>query len=95
MFMLPDVPTVAESGYPDFDVVASYSVLAPAGTPAAIVTRLSTELAKIANQSEMRERFTTLGIEPLGSTPEQLTATMQSELARWTKLAQSLGLKQE
>jgi tripartite-type tricarboxylate transporter receptor subunit TctC len=95
MSMLPDVPTVAESGYPDFDVVASYSVLAPAGTPAAIVTRLSTELAKIANQSEMRERFTTLGIEPLGSTPEQLTATMQSELARWTKLAQSLGLKQE
>jgi len=95
MSMLPDVPTVAESGYPDFDVVASYSVLAPAGTPAAIVTRLSTELAKIANQSEMRERFVTLGIEPLGSTPEQLTATMQSELARWTKLAQSLGLKQE
>jgi tripartite-type tricarboxylate transporter receptor subunit TctC len=47
MSMLPDVPTVAESGYPDFDVVASYSVLAPAGTPAAIVTRLSTELAKI------------------------------------------------
>ena len=93
--MLPDVPTVAESGYPDFDVVASYSVLAPAGTPAAIVTRLNTELAKIANQSEMRERFATLGIEPLGSTPEQLTATMQSELARWTKLAQSLGLKQE
>ena len=95
MSMLPDVPTVAESGYPDFDVVASYSVLAPAGTSAAIVTRLSTELAKIANQSEMRERFTTLGIEPLGSTPEQVTATMQSELAMWTKLAQSLGLKQE
>jgi len=43
----------------------------------------------------MRERFVTLGIEPLGSAPEQLTATMQSELARWTKLAQSLGLKQE
>ncbi|MEO7726419.1 MAG: tripartite tricarboxylate transporter substrate binding protein, partial [Burkholderiales bacterium] len=68
--MLPDVPTVAESGYPDFNVVASYSVLAPAGTPAAIVTRLSTELAKIANQPEMRERLATLGIEPVGSTPE-------------------------
>lgn len=95
MSMLPDVPTVAESGYPDFNVVASYSVLAPAGTPAAIVSRLSTELAKIASQPEMRERLATLGIEPLGSTPEQLMATMQAELARWTKLAQSLGLKQE
>ena len=95
MSMLPDVPTVAESGYPDFNVVASYSVLAPAGTPAAIVSRLSIELAKIANQPEMRERLAALGIEPVGSTPEQLTATMQSELAKWTKLAQSLGLKQE
>ena len=93
MSTLPDVPTVAESGYPDYDVVASYSVLAPAGTPGAIVNKLSTELAKIANQREMRERFAALGIEPVGSTPEQLTATMQSELAKWTKLAQTLGLK--
>ena len=68
-------------------------MLAPAGTPAAIVSRLSNELAKIANQREMRERLAALGIEPVGSTPEQLTATMQSELARWTRLAQSLGLK--
>jgi tripartite-type tricarboxylate transporter receptor subunit TctC len=95
MSTLPDVPTVAESGYPDYDVVASYAVLAPAGTPAAIVSRLSTELAKIANQRELRERLAALGIEPVGSTPEQLTATMQSELARWTKLAQTLGLKQD
>ena len=93
--MLPDVPTVAESGYPDYDVVASYSVLAPAGTPAAIVSRLSTELAKITNQRDIREKLATLGIEPVGSTPEQLAATMQSELAKWTRLAQSLGLKQE
>ena len=93
--MLPDVPTVAESGYPDFNVVASYSVLAPAGTPPAIVSRLNTELVKIANHPEMRERLAALGIEPLGSTPEQLMATMQFELARWTKLAQGLGLKQE
>ena len=93
--MLPEVPTVAESGYPDFNVVASYSVLAPAGTPPAIVSRLNTELVKIANNPEMRERLAALGIEPLGSTPEQLMATMQYELARWTKLAQGLGLKQD
>lgn len=95
MSTLPDVPTVAESGYPDFDVVASYSVLAPAGTPAPIVARLAGELANIANQREIRERFAALGIEPVGNTPEQLAATMQAELAKWTKLAQNLGLKQE
>lgn len=95
MSTLPDVPTVAESGYPDFDVVASYSVLAPAGTPAPVVAKLSGEFAKIAGQREIREKLSVLGIEPLGSTPEQLTATMQSEIAKWTKLAQALGLKQE
>ena len=93
MSTLPDVPTIAESGYPGYDVVASYAVLAPAGTPPAIVARLSTELAKIANLREIRERFAALGVEPVGSTPEQLTAMMQSELARWSKLAQTLGLK--
>lgn len=92
---MPDVPTIAESGYPDFDVVASYSVLAPAGTPPAIVSRLSGEFAKIAGQRDIREKLAVLGIEPLGTTPEQLAATMQVEIAKWTKLAQQLGLKQE
>lgn len=90
---LPDVPTVAESGYPGYDVGASYAVLAPAGTPAAIVTRLSTELAKIVGLREVRDRLAVLGIEPVGSTPEQLTAYMQADLAKWIKLVQSIGLK--
>jgi tripartite-type tricarboxylate transporter receptor subunit TctC len=93
--MLPDVPTVAESGYPGFDVGASYSVLAPAGTPAAIVAKLHAELVRIANLPDIRERFTSLGIEPVGNTPEQLTAYMLADLAKWTKLVQSIGLKTE
>ena len=91
MSTLPDVPTLAESGYPGYDVNASYSVLAPAATPAPIVSRLSTELAKVAHASDIRERFATLGIEPVGSTPEQLGSFMQNELAKWSKLAKSLG----
>ena len=92
MSTLPDVPTVAESGYPGYDVNASYSVLAPAATPAAIVTRLSGELAKIANAPDIKERFLALGIEPVGSTPEQLGAFMTTELNKWTKLAKTIGL---
>jgi len=93
--MLPDVPTVAESGYPGFDVGASYSFLAPAGTPTPIIARLHTELVRIANLPDIRERFTSLGIEPVGNTPEQLTAYMLADLAKWTKLVQSIGLKTE
>ena len=91
MSTLPDVPTVAESGYPGYDVNATYSVLAPAATPASIVARLSAELAKIVRSSEIKERFATLGIEPVGGTPEQLGSFMQTELAKWTALAKSLG----
>ena len=89
--MLPDVPTVAEAGFPGFDVNASYSVLAPAATPASIVTRLSNELAKVAQSPDVRERFTALGLEPVGSTPEELRAFMQNELSKWSKLAKELG----
>jgi len=92
---LPDVPTVAESGYPGFDVGASYSFLAPAATPPTIITRLHGELVRIANLPDIRERFTSLGIEPVGNTPEQLAAYMQADLAKWTKLVQSIGLKTE
>jgi tripartite-type tricarboxylate transporter receptor subunit TctC len=91
MSTLPDVPTVAESGYPGYDVNASYSVLAPVATPAPIVTRLSTELAKVVQSPEIRERFAALGIEPVGSTPAELGSFMQTELSKWTKLATTLG----
>ncbi len=90
---LPEVPTVAESGYPGFEVGASYSVLAPAGTPAVIVGRLSSELARIAGLREIRERLTALGLEMVGGTPEHLTEFMKTDLAKWSKLVQSIGLK--
>ena len=90
---LPEVPTVAESGYPGYDVGALYAVLAPAGTPAAIVGRLSTELAKIVAVRDIRERLTGLGLETVGGTPEQLTAFMTADVDKWIKLVQKIGLK--
>lgn len=89
---LPDVPTVSEQAYPGFDVNASYSVLAPAKTPAAIVSRLSAEIAKVVKSDDVREKLLKLGVEPVGSTPEELRSFMQEELAKWSKLVKSLGL---
>ena len=90
---LPEVPTVAESGYPGFDVGALYAVLAPAGTPAAIVGRLSSELARIVAAGDIKERLNGLGLETVGSTPEHLTAFMTADVEKWIKLVQKIGLK--
>jgi tripartite-type tricarboxylate transporter receptor subunit TctC len=95
MSTLPDVPTVAEQAYPGFDVNASYSMLAPSGTPTAIVNRLSGAIAKAVALPDLREKLLALGVEPVGSTPEQLKAFMQSELVKWTELVQSLGLAEK
>ena len=90
---LPDVPTVAEAGYPGFEVGALYAVLAPAGTPAAIVGRLTTELARIVAARDIRERLNGLGLETVGGTPEQLTAFMTADVDKWMKLVHKIGLK--
>ncbi len=95
MSTMPDVPTVAEQGYPGYDVNASYSVLAPAATSPAIVTRLSTEIAKAVKVPDVREKLLNLGVEPVGSTPEELANFLQSELAKWTKLVNALGLAEK
>jgi tripartite-type tricarboxylate transporter receptor subunit TctC len=70
-----------------------YAVLAPAGTPAAIVGRLSNELAKIVGVRDIRDRLQGLGLETVGGAPEQLTEFMRADLVKWSKLVQSIGLK--
>ena len=90
---LPEVPTVAELGFPKFEVDAWYGVLAPRDTPAAIVNRLSTEIAKCVALPRIRESFLLLGIEPVGSTPEQFTVHLQNEIARWTPVIQRTGIR--
>ena len=89
---MPDLPTVGEtlSGY---ETVAWFGVLAPAGTPKDIVNRLSTEIAKIAQSPDMRERLAAMGAEPVGGTPEEFGAVMARDIAKWTALAKSVGIK--
>ncbi len=92
---LPDVPTVAELGYPDYELGAWYGVLAPARTPPAIVAQLSGELAKTVNAPDVRDKLLALGIEPVGSTPERFTEHLKSEIARWTPIIQKAGIRPE
>jgi len=92
---LPDVPTVAELGYPGYEVATWYGVLAPARLQVAIANQLSGEIAKVVSAPETRERLLALGIEPVGSTPEQFTAHLKVETARWTPVIHRAGLKIE
>src|SRR5687767_13751019 len=90
---LPDVPTVAEAGLRDFEVTTWYGVLAPAGTPKNVVTRLNTELVKIMHSPELKEKLAATGTEPLTSTPEEFAAYIQREIAKWGEVIRKAGVK--
>ncbi len=90
---VPDLPTIAESGVPGFDISTWYGVWAPAGTPKDIVNRVSAEIAKALQQPAVRERLAALGAEPVGNTPEEFAAYCQSELAKWSRIVRGSGAK--
>ena len=90
---LADVPTMHEAGITDYSASAWIAVVAPAKTPAGIVTRLNRALVEIVNLPETQQRFTGLGLRPLTSTPEELGAFMKSELVRWGKVVEAAGAK--
>jgi tripartite-type tricarboxylate transporter receptor subunit TctC len=93
--LLPEVPSMAEAGVRGYDSTLWNGLLAPAGTPKPIITRLHTELLKIVQNPETTRRFVGLGAEPMTNTPEQFTAYISSEIARWGKLSKALNLKVE
>jgi len=90
---LPDVPTAAEAGLRDFEVTTWYGVLAPAGTPRPIVTRLNTEIVRVMQSSEMKERLATMATEPVTSTPEEFGELIRREIAKWAEVVRAAGLK--
>ena len=90
---LPEVPTVAEAGLPDFEVTTWYGILAPAGTPRSIISRLNGELLKIMHAPELKERLTATGTEPLTSTPDEFAAYIQKEIAKWGDVIRKAGVK--
>jgi tripartite-type tricarboxylate transporter receptor subunit TctC len=91
----PEIPTVAESGVPGYEVTTFYGVSAPAKTPRPIIDRLHGEIVRALNTAELRERLQSLGADPVGNTPEQYTAFMQNEIAKWDKVIKAAGIKGE
>jgi len=90
-----DLPTVAEAGYPGFEVTAWYAVFGPAGIPRAIVSLLNAEIVKGLAEPDLRERFRALGATPVGSTPAELGAHVRAELARWTHVIKTAKISAE
>jgi tripartite-type tricarboxylate transporter receptor subunit TctC len=89
---LPDVPTMIESGFPDFITVAWTGLLAPAHTPQAIIDKLNATINQGLASPEFSTALAKINVDPLGGTPEDFTGMMKNELARWTPLVKSLGL---
>lgn len=89
----PDVPTMAEAGLPGFEASAWYAVFGPAGVPADIVARLNRELQRVMDLPAVRERYATLGLEPLKSTPQELGETVKRDLQKWTAFIRERNIK--
>ncbi len=90
---MPDLPTLAESGLPGYEMVGWFGLLAPARTPRDVVIRLNTEVRKVLDHPEVKERLTSLGSEPTNIvTPEQFGEYIKSEIAKWGKVVKSSGM---
>ncbi len=92
---MPDLPTIAESGFPKFEATAWYGVLAPAGTPPAIVTRLHDETLRALKLPDVKERLEYVGFEIVGSTPAAFGAYIKSEIRKWAPVVKASGAKPE
>ncbi|MCX7200489.1 MAG: tripartite tricarboxylate transporter substrate binding protein [Proteobacteria bacterium] len=91
--LLPDVPTLAETVSPGYEVASWFGVIAPAGTPAATISRLNVEIVKFMATAEVRDRMLTLGAEPVTGSPDDFLKFIRAEGARWEKVVQSSGAK--
>ncbi|MBX9813061.1 MAG: tripartite tricarboxylate transporter substrate binding protein [Burkholderiales bacterium] len=90
---LPEVPTIAESGFPGFEISTWIGLLAPAGTPKDVVGKLHGEMVRILKLPDVRERFESLGMEPVGDTPDQFAQYIRSELAKYAKVVKQSGAR--
>ena len=93
--LLPDLPTLAESGVPGFDVALRYGLMAPAGTPSAVIARLNRELNAALATEDVKQRLATEGAEALPGTPEAYAADVDADEKRWSGLVKKLGIKVE
>ena len=91
---LPDVPTVAESGFPGFEANGWLGIFVPNGTPPAVIAKLNGEIGKVMQSAEMKKQLLAQGVEARASTPEQFGALVKSETAKWGKIIADAGIKE-
>jgi tripartite-type tricarboxylate transporter receptor subunit TctC len=89
----PDVPTIAESGYPGFEYTAWYGLVAPAGTPVAVIRQLQLETAKALALPDLRAKLADAGVEGVGNSPDEFAAMIKSEIPKWAKVIKDAGIK--
>jgi tripartite-type tricarboxylate transporter receptor subunit TctC len=93
--LLPNVPTMVEAGVPDFEITSWFGLLAPAATPAPVVSRLNAEMVKVLARDDVKSTLGAQGLSVASSSPEQFAAHIKSEIARFTKIARTAGIKAE
>jgi tripartite-type tricarboxylate transporter receptor subunit TctC len=87
----PDIPTIAESGVPNYEFNTWYGIQVPAGTPVAVVNQLNAEVLRVVRSPDVRARFAAGGLEPRAGTPDEFGALVRSEIAKWSKVAATIG----
>jgi tripartite-type tricarboxylate transporter receptor subunit TctC len=91
--LLPELPAIAESGYPGFEALAWNGVMVPAGTPRAVVARLNAEIDAVLRQPDVVQKMNAAGFQLIGGAPEDLATLIRTETERWTPVIRRLGLK--
>ena len=89
----PDVPTMIESGVPDYDASSWYGLLAPAGTPRSIIDRLNTETVRVLRMDEVRERLVGQAMDPVGNSPQEFAARIREEILKWSRVVRVSGAR--
>jgi len=92
---LPNIPTIAESGFPGYEVLGWYGLLAPAGTPRQVITKLYEAVKQALNNPEVKEKMSADGADPVGSTPEQFEEFLSKERVRWAKIIKASGIESD
>jgi tripartite-type tricarboxylate transporter receptor subunit TctC len=90
---LPDVPTVAESGYPGFDVTSWYGTVVRSGTPQAIVDKVQRDMAEALQMPDVRSKLEAAGLEPVGNSPREFGARIQEESRKWSDIVRRANIK--
>ena len=93
--VFPDLPSLASSGLPGFEAGVVQGIVAPAKTPAALISRLNQDIVRTLHRAEVKDRHFTAGVETVASTPDELSATMKSDMARWGKVIKDANIRVE